>query len=803
MSVIWHKVWYDLWQNKLRTLLAILSIAVGVFAVGTIFGLIDQLLSGMDAAHRAVAPSHVNIILRSYIDEATAAEVAEVPGVVAVDPANQISIRYKTAPDEDWELGSLVMRPDYDQQTLDKMELTAGRWPADGNLGLERLTSAYYGLVPGDRIIVEVAGEEREMTLSGLIRHPFVPPPLFGGQPYFFTDAVGLAELGVPEGRYGQLLIQVEPYSREYAETVAGDVRARLSELGSSVAVTLYQEPDKHWGRMFVEGVTVVLSVMAVVSLILSVVLVTNTLTAVITQQTDQIGVMKAIGGRRMTITRSYLVSVLALGLMALLIAVPLSLAVAYGGTRWFLNIFNIDYTVFQYSPRAVGYQVLAALLAPLLAALWPVMKGARISVREAIASYGLGSDFGSSPLDRGIDALGRHFLPTAYAAALGNLFRRKGRLVLTLLGLTTAGVMFLVVMSLISSTRLTLDNDMARRGYDIRIGFALPQSGSDVRRVVGDIDGVAEAETWFSYNATILRDGVQLQDTTGLGAQLTGIPASSTMERPLIIDGRWLEPGDGNVVVISRETAVANELAVGDAIALNLGFLGEDEWQVIGIYKSFYNTGFVTESLYAPLDAVEESTGQTDIGVFVLVRTASGTPREVSAVANDLKSAFEDAGMKIDLYTTALKSDQRRDLDNQFNSVIGMLQGLAMLVATVGGIGLMGALGISVVERTREIGVLRAIGARSRSILSLFVMEGVLQGFLSWLIAVPIAFVLARPMAELLGRTMIDVELDYAFNWQAVAFWFATVLIVSLLASILPALRATRVSVRESLAYS
>lgn len=803
MSVIWNKVWHDLWQNKLRTTLAILSIAVGIFAIGTVFGLIDQLLSGMDAAHRAVAPSHINIILRSYIDEETVAELEEIPGVVAVDAVNQVSVRYKSGPDGEWELGSLVMRPDYDDQKYDIMELKAGSWPSAGSLGIERLTSAFYGLDLGEEIIVDVDGEETRFPISGLIRHPFVPPPLFGGQAYFFTDAAGLEEFGVPQGRFGQLLIQVEPFSQEYAEEVAGDVRARLSELGASVAVTLYQEPDEHWGRMFVEGVTVVLSVMALVSLLLSVVLVANTLTALITQQTDQIGVMKAIGGRQSTITKSYLVGVLILGAAALLIALPLSLAVAYGGTRWFLDIFNIDYDTFRFSQRAVSYQLAAALVAPMIAALWPVLKGARISVREAIASYGLGSDFGSSPLDRGVDAIGNLLLPTAYAAALGNLFRRKGRLLLTMLGLVVAGVMFLIVMSLISSTQLTLDNDMARRGYDVRIGFSQPQEGARIREVLETKEGVAEAETWFSYNATILREGERIQDSAGLGAQLTGIPIDSTMERPLVVEGRWLEPGDENVIVLSQDTAADNNLVVGDRITLNLGFLGEDEWEIIGLYKSFYNTGFVTESLYAPLSAVESSTGQSDTGVFLLVRAEENSPEAVTILATDLESAFEDAGMKVDLYTTALKTEERTELNNQFNSVIGMLQGLAMLVATVGGIGLMGSLGISVVERTREIGVLRAVGARSRSILSMFVMEGVLQGLLSWLIAVPIAYLLAQPMARLLGRTMIDVELDYAFNSESVFFWLGTVLIISLLASVLPARRATRVSVRESLAYS
>lgn len=801
MSVIWTKVWRDLWQNKLRTLLAVLSIAVGIFAVGAVFGLIDQLLSGMDAAHRAVVPSHINMILRSYVDEETVAALSEVPGVAGVEAVNQLSLRFKRDPDAAWEVGSLVMRADYTDQRYDFMELKAGEWPEGGDLGIERLSSAYYGLTPGDTIIADVAGEEREITLNGLIRHPFVPPPLFGGQAHFFAAASTLADFGVPQGRYGQLLIQVEDYSRDRAEEIAGDLLARLSERGGSVAVTIYQDPDRHWGRMFVEGVTVVLGVMAVVSLVLSVVLVTNTMTALIAQQTDQIGVMKAIGGRRRTIIKSYLAGVLILSAISLLIALPLSLIAAYGGTRWFLTIFNIDYDAFRYSSRAVSYQVVAAAVSPLAAALWPVMKGARISVREAIATYGLGSDFGRGVFDRAVDAIGERLLPTTYAAALGNMFRRKGRLLLTLSGLMVAGVMFLIVMSLVSSTRLTLDNDMARRGYDLRIAFAQPQEGEDIRRVLAATPGVSEAEIWFSHNATLLRDGERLRNATGLGAQLTGIPTDSEMERPLIVAGRWLEPGDGNAIVISRETAQENDIAAGDTVTLDLGLLGEDEWEVVGIYKSFFNPGFVTEPLYAPLPAVELSTGRADTGVFVLIR--AGDPDRAAALAASLQGAFEDGGMKIDLFTTALKTEQRQELNNQFNSVIGMLQGLAMLMATAGGIGLMGSLGISVVERTREIGVLRAIGARSRSILSLFVMEGLFQGLLSWAVAVPAAYILARPMADLLGRTMIDVELDYAFNGPAVLFWLATVITISLLASALPAMRATRVSVRESLAYT
>lgn len=803
MSVIWTKVWHDLWHNKARTLLAVLSITSGVFAIGAIFGMVDQLLAGMDAAHQAVAPSHINIILRDFVDEPTADSLTSLPGVVDVDPVNQISVRYKRGPDDEWALGTLVMRDDYDAQIYDQLVLKEGAWPADRSIGVERLTSQFFDMGIGDEIVFEMDGVDRPLTINGLIRHPFVPPPPFGGQPHFFTDAAGLARFGIPEGRYGQLLVQVAPYSRDFAQEIAGDIRARLGDQGIGVVVTLYQEPERHWGRMFVEGVTVVLQVMAVVSLFLSVVLVANTMTAVITQQTDQIGVIKAIGGGSGIIVQVYLAGVLAYGALALLVSLPLGAFTAFAASRWFLNIFNIDYEQFQIAPRALLLQAAAALLAPLLAALWPVLKGAAISVREAIASYGLGGDFGSSRFDQFIDRLGARFLTAAYAAALGNMFRRKGRLTLTLLVLVTAGVTFMVVMSLISSTTLTLDNDMARRGYDFYIGFDEAQRTERVVSMAQSVSGVTAAEVWYSRNATILREGERLQDSAGLGAQLTGIPPQSAMRRPLIVDGRWLQPGDGSVIVVNLDTATDNDIAVGDTVSLDLGDLGDDEWQVVGVYKEVYEVGFAIEPIYAPLDAVAQATKQVNEGTQLYVQTDWQTPGRVTAVADALKTLFESRQMDVNLYTTALKVEERQEVDNQFASIVQILLGVSMLMASVGGIGLMGSLGISVVERTREIGVMRAIGAPSRTIMTVFIMEGLLQGVFSWLISVPLAFLLAQPMARLLGRTMIEVELDYAFSGTAVLVWLLTIIFISILASILPARRATRISVQESLAYA
>lgn len=806
MDVIWFKVWYDLWHHKGRSLLVISSISAGVFAIGALFGLVDQLLSGMDRAHQAVNPSHINIILRDYIDEAVVAELRRLPGVAEIDPINQISVRYKLNPDDSWKLGTLNERPDYTSQAFDVVSLSEGAWPADGQLAIERLSGQYFGVSIGEEVIFQNNGAEVRLEVGGKIRHPFVQPPQFGGQANFFSDAAGLAEFGIAEGYFGQLLVQVEePYSREKAQDVAGEIRSQLSQKGLGVIVSLYQDPDKHWGRRFVEGVTLVLQIMAVVSLFLSVVLVLNTMTALITQQTDQIGILKAIGGTSGTIIKIFLVEVVVLGALALLIALPLGLAFAFFLSQNFLNLFNIDYTNFSISLRAVIWMAVAALLAPILAALWPVLKGAAISVREAIATYGLGADFGANRFDRAIERLGARYLSTVYAAALGNTFRRKGRLVFTLLVLTFAGVMFLVVMSLISSIRLTLDNETNRQGYDIRIGFTQNQPIPDALKLARSVQQTDQAEIWYSRNATILRAGERLQDSAGLGAQLIGIPAGTNMYTPLITEGRWLQPGETErVIVINQDTADKNNIQVGNLISLDLGELGADTWEVVGTYRTVYSSGFVVEPIYAPLEAVALSTGINDEGTQILVKGKAIQSLEAETdFANQLKTAFEESGFKLDFYTTSAKRDARSYADNQFNTVVNMLINLAILIATVGGIGLMGSLGIGVVERTREIGVMRAIGAQNREIGNLFIMEGVLHGLISFILSVPLAYFLAQPLARLLGQTMIQIDLDFAFNYAAVGIWFAAILLISIVFSLLPARNATRVSVRQSLNYA
>ena len=798
MSVIWHKVWFDLWHNKIRTLLAVLSIAAGVFAIGATFGMADQMLSTMDAAHQTTFPSHFTMGT-SGIDSNTVNRLKKIKGVEDIDLANVIPVRYKIEPADEWQSGLLFMR-DYEEQIYDVYQLKEGQWPERKQLGIERLSSQFFNINIGDKVMFEIDDKERRLPITGEIRHPFVNPPEFGGEAVFFGNADVLELFDVPKGQFNELLVRVSPYSDSLAHQVASEIKNRLSKEGIRVDLTIYQKPDEHPGRPLIEGINIVLQMLALVSLGASVVLVLNTLMALLTQQTNQIGIIKAIGGGTGAIIKIYLAGVAIYGLLSLVLALPLGAWLAFAMSQWFLNIFNVEYKVFQISYRALVLQALAAIAVPLLAALWPILNGAAITVREAIASYGVGGDFGSNWLDRRIERLARGLLSAPNAIALGNIFRRKGRLLLTQLVLILAGTMFLAVMSLSASITATMDTDFAQRRYDATIFFKEAERINRVVAIAQALEGVEQAEMWYSHSASILKAGQRTREA-GFGTQVIGIPAGSDMFKPLLVAGRWLQPEDDRAIVLNVDTAENNHIRLGETITLDFGELDDSEWQVVGFFNNLSADSFGTDSIYANQEAMFRATKKHNLGNQLDVRLRNHTKTEVEAITTQLKEMYDAKNLAIESSQTLHKL--REDSDGEFSLVIQMLLALAVIMAVVGSIGLMGSLSISVVERTREIGVMRAIGARTSTMMAMFMLEGILQGLLSWAIVVPLSFILGQPMAEALGQALFSGSLNYQYDWTAVLAWLVVILLISTLASILPARNATRISVRESLAYA
>ena len=126
----------------------------------------------------------------------------------------------------------------------------------------------------------------------------------------------------------------------------------------------------------------------------------------------------------------------------------------------------------------------------------------------------------------------------------------------------------------------------------------------------------------------------------------------------------------------------------------------------------------------------------------------------------------------------------------------------MAILVAVVGGLALASTMSISVLERTRELGIMRAIGASTGAVLRVVVTEGVIIGAMSWLIALVLALPVTVAIGDAAGQIFISTSLDYTFPLSAMLVWLGLILVISIAASFYPAWSAAKLTVREVLAY-
>jgi putative ABC transport system permease protein len=267
-------------------------------------------------------------------------------------------------------------------------------------------------------------------------------------------------------------------------------------------------------------------------------------------------------------------------------------------------------------------------------------------------------------------------------------------------------------------------------------------------------------------------------------------------MFSPRIVSGRSLLAGDTKAVLVNHQLAAQEGIQVGDELTLNING-AESEWAVVGSYLSVNS---LADEVFVPFSALARETSTWGQGESVMIRAEAGDIESHQRLITTLTDTF--TAHRIEVEDSWSASKQWQETKSAFAVLIYLLLVMSVLTATVGGIGLMSTMSINVVERTREIGVMRAIGATSLSIVGVFVMEGLFVGTLSWLLAIPVSIPGAHLFGEVIGDAVLELPLDFAYSTGGLGLWLLIVVLISALASLLPALRAAGLSVREALAY-
>ncbi|MDM8532103.1 FtsX-like permease family protein [Anaerolineales bacterium HSG25] len=791
----WRKLFRDLWLNRARTILVVLSIAVGVFAVGVIASTLTILSTQLNEAYTSINPASALILTFTPFGEDVVKSVEKMPDVSAADARRMITVRAKVGEDE-WQSLQLNAINDYDDIKVDIISPGLGKWPPEeGEMLIERSAFDMIEAEVGDVLTIkDPNGKEREIKLVGTAHDLYAQLYTMSGLAYGYTTFDTLASFGEPRD-FNDLRFTVAENGddREHIKLVANQVQDKVEATGATIWFTLIPFPGQHPMNFIIQPILALLGILSVLAMILSLFLVVNMISALLTQQQQQIGIMKAVGARTYQIVLLYFVGVMIFGALSLLIAVPLGAVGSYLLSQGLATALNFNIDTIYVPQNVLMLQVGLGLLVPVFAATYPIVQGTRVTVREAISGYGLGKGkFGTGLIDRLLVNLYAGFLARPTIISLRNTFRRKGRLMLTLLTLVMAGAIFISVFTIQASLQNTLEALLEYFQYDVAVQFTRPYRVERLQQAILPVEGVSNVEGWSFGNVRRLRpDGTESDNVITMSP-----PADTKLVKPTVIDGRWLKPDDTNAVVIN--TLMLNsepDIEVGSEIVLKIRNR-ETKWNVVGIVMGGGITGVMFTN-YEYFARVLRRVGKSE---WVFIQTTDHSPEYRKEVLTYLEKYLADSGYRVGLGITV--DEDIQSMEMMFDIIVSLMFFMAVLLAVVGGLGLMGTMSINVLERTREVGVIRAIGASDFAVLQIVLIEGVLIGIISWLISVLIALPISKLISDVIGRQFLGAELAYAFSISGALLWLVLVIVLASIASFLPAWSASRLTVREVLAY-
>ncbi|MDO3686392.1 ABC transporter permease [Micromonospora sp. C28ISP2-4] len=841
----------SLLARKLRLLLSGLAVVLGVMFVSGAFVLTDTLGRSFDAVFAdAYAEVDVSVEAKPKIDVSTAEGmpvstpmpasvldrvkavpgVADAKGVVAAEGARMIGSNGKVV--------TSFGPPQLGQNWLgesDLVEIREGRAPqADDEIVINAALAEAGKVKVGDRVGVLTLAPKKEFTLVGVFGYSGGRDSIGGANEIYFTTPVAQQlMLGEPDV-FSNVSVQAaggttpEALRDEVARAVGADYQVKTGEQLAADASAGLKEGLSFFNKILLG--------FAAVALLVGTFLILNTFSIIVAQRTRELALMRAIGASGKQVIGSVVLEALAVGLIASVlglaagIGVGALLAYLFGQLAGGLTLAGLGVPA-----SAVIGAFAVGMLITVIAALLPALRASRIPPIAAMQDVATPD----RPLTKvtiggavvtGIGAvllflgLGGHAGDSTLATILGGvLFAFIGvalltpvisRPVVSLLGamfswsvpdklgrlnsgrnprrtaITAAALM--VGIALVTGVTVILDSAKGSIG----------KLAEDTVKAELVISGSTTGPRPASFDPAVLEKaaaipGVRMVsgeygDMAVVGGERTWVAASSNVAALQQIFGAKATAGDisrlaPDQMLVSSDTAKARNLAVGSSVPVQLSRGEARTYTVSGIYSSSQLTNPVT---LPPQATADFSIPQPIQGFLQL---APGT--SVDAVQPQVERLLADSP-EVSVADRAAFIEQQT---GQLDSLLQMIQILLALAIVIAVLGIINTLALSVLERTRELGLLRAIGLRRAQTMRMITVEAVVISIFGALLGVVVGTGLGAAVVEALKDEGIT---DLVLPWGQMVTFLLLAAIIGVVAAVLPAIRAARINVLGAIAH-
>lgn len=785
-------VWRDIAEHRARTALVVLALALALVAAGTLLNTWALVQRATHEGYAASRPASATLRLErtEQLDPRAVQRLQERPEIAAWRTRRVLATAVQGS--GPWLAAQVIVVDDYTREAIGRLLPDTGPWPPpDGALVIERSSREYAGQVPGDLVRLRAGDAETgPVPLAGVLRDVAQAPGWMEHVVTLYATPATLQRLGWPPG-IDELQIRVadDTATREQVRRVAAAVQADLEAAGHRVRDVDVPVPGEHVHAAQMSSLMLTQGVFALLALAVCALLVVNLYAALLAGHARRIGVLKTLGASMAVLRWQYAALALLLGVAATGVALPAAWLLGRRYAAYKADLLNFPIETLALPAWPLALQLAAGLLLPLAAAQVPVRRACAQPVGALLRDAGLGPA-GAVPRLPKLPG----WLPRLLQLALTNPLRRPLRTALTVLALALGGAVQIGAENLRGAVRGSVDALYAGQRHAITLRLGSPQPVAALEALAQAVPGVTRAEAWRVQRAVLRGDDGSL----GERWTLVGVPPSTLQLHPTLIDGRWLRDDD---------RAEPLPLVVGGALArdgaaqapgreLTLLIDGRPRRGVVvgRVDGPPQPVAYVSRTALAGADA-DDARAAT----LTIATAATTLPAQLDLVQR-LRAALADAGMPV--ATSTLQAEARRVTEDHLLMVVDFLGAMGWVMLAVGAIGVLSSMGLAVLERRRELAVMRAIGAPHGALLRLVLAEGLVVSLAAWLAALPLSVPLAAGLAVAFGRVMFPVPLPWLPEPAAALRWGVVLLVVSIAASAGPAWRASRIPVARTLGY-
>ena len=843
-----------LFSRKLRTALTALAIVLGVAMISGTYVLTDSIDSAFDQIFTDVRQgSNVVISGKSAfdlsdgsgvtdptLDEALLDEVRALPGVaeaegsVDSDSTSLIgkdgeAIVYGGAPN----LGFAIADG---ESTFNPLRLVQGAWPGADEIVIDSGVADKEDFAIGDQIGVQVEGPVERLRISGIVE--FGSDLSIGGATLAGFDLPTAQRLFLKEGRLDEIAVAAKPGVTD--QQLLSEIRPILPSNAQARSGQAQAQEDASETNEFISFLRGFLLAFAGIALFVGSFVIANSLSITIAQRTREFATLRTLGASRRQVLTSIIVEALIVGLVASVIGLFLGLLLAKG-LFWLFDAvgFTLPNTGLLFEPRTAVIALLVGVLVTLFASLRPALRATRLPPIAAVRE-GATLPPGRFARFRGVGAA--LTAVAGFAALLYGLFASGLGTTQVLVWMGLGALLIFLGVALFSSrlvrplahvlgwpaTRIggaagLLARDNSRRNPQrtastaaaLMIGLALVTLVATLaagivnsfRGAVNDLftgDYAITAQNNFSPIPTSAAEAAaQVPGVTAVGNVRTGearifdttefaTAVDPGMQQVISMD--WVEGSQETLATLGDDGAFTDDgyaddhdLRLGSTVPVTFPNGETKTFQIKGIFDP--------PSGGSPFGPVTISAAAWDAEVprpknlYSFVKIDGG--------ANDANQAALDEALAD--FPNAKAQDRETFIDNQIaglSSILNILYVLLALSIVVSLFGIVNTLVLTVFERTREIGMLRAIGMTRRQVRRMIRHESVITSLIGAAIGIVLGIVLA---ALLIAR--VDF-IEFTFPTTQVIVFAVAAILVGVLAAIFPARRAARLNPLEALHY-